>query len=181
MSAGKEFLITSIRRVKYYKDLCEKAFAQLDDADFHFQSSSESNSIAVMIQHIVGNMLSRFTNFLTEDGEKEWRNRDDEFEVHNYSKQQLIELWDKGWKCYLDAIESLNENDLTKTITIRQEPMSVIDALIRQLAHYPYHIGQIIYVARLIKNENWKNLSIPKGASQAYNQSSGIKDPAKKF
>jgi hypothetical protein len=134
-----------------------------------------------MIQHIVGNMLSRFTNFLTEDGEKEWRNRDDEFEVHNYNKLQLIDLWDKGWKCYLDAIESLKEDDLTKTVTIRQEPMSVIDALIRQLAHYPYHIGQIIYVARLIKNENWKNLSIPKGASQAYNQSSGIKDPAKKF
>jgi Protein of unknown function (DUF1572) len=181
MSAGKEFLITSIKRIKYYKDLCEKAFDQLDEKDFHIQPSPESNSIAVMIQHIAGNMLSRFTDFLTADGEKEWRNRDEEFEVHDYSKKQLIDLWDKGWKCYLDTIESLNENDLTSTITIRQEPMSVVDALIRQLAHYPYHIGQIIYVARLIKNENWKNLSIPKGGSQAYNQSPDIKDPAKKF
>lgn len=181
MSAGREFLITSTKRIKYYKDLCEKAFAQLDDKDFHFQPSSESNSIAVMIQHIAGNMLSRFTDFLTEDGEKEWRNRDDEFEVHDYTKQQLTDLWNKGWNCYLSAIESLIDDDLMKPVTIRHEQLSVIDALIRQLAHYPYHIGQIIYVARLIKNENWKNLSIPKGASQAYNQSSGIKDPAKKF
>ena len=181
MNAGKEFLTTSIRRMKYYKELGEKTFAQLEDKDFHFQPSSESNSIAIMIQHIVGNMLSRFTNFLTEDGEKEWRNRDDEFEVHEYSKQQLIELWNKGWECFFDAVQSLNENDLVKTITIRGEELSAIDAIIRQLAHYPYHIGQIVYVGRLIKNESWKNLSIPKGASQAYNQSPGIKDPAKKY
>lgn len=181
MNTNKEFLSASIKRMKYYKELGEKTFAQLEDKDFHFQPSSESNSIAVMIQHIVGNMLSRFTNFLTEDGEKEWRNRDDEFEVHKYSKQQLIELWNKGWKCFFDAVQSLNENDLVKTITIRGEELSVIDAIIRQLAHYPYHIGQIVYVGRLIRNESWKNLSIPKGASQAYNQSPGIKDPAKKY
>lgn len=181
MSIEKEFLDASVRRMKYYKELGEKTFEQLNDADFHFNPSSESNSIAVMIQHIVGNMLSRFINFLTEDGEKDWRNRDDEFEVHNYSKQQLIELWNKGWKCFFDAVESLNENELAKTITIRKEELTVTDAIIRQLAHYPYHIGQIVYVARLIKNENWKNLSIPKGHSQAYNQTSDIKDPAKKF
>lgn len=181
MNSGKEFLSASFKRMKYYKELGEKTFEQLDDNDFHFQPSSESNSIAVMIQHIVGNMLSRFTNFLIEDGEKEWRNRDDEFEVHDYSKQQLIELWNKGWKCFLDAMESLKENDLMKTITIRGEELSAIDAIIRQMAHYPYHIGQIIYVGRLIKNEKWKNLSIPKGASQAFNQSPGIKDPAKKY
>ena len=178
---ANEFINASIRRMKYYKELGEKTFEQLNDADFHFQPSSESNSIAVMIQHIVGNMLSRFTNFLTEDGEKDWRNRDDEFEVHNYSKQQLIDLWNKGWKCFLDVLESLKEDDLIKTITIRKEQLSVTDAIIRQLAHYPYHIGQIVYVGRLIKNENWKNLSIPKGNSQAFNQSSEIKDPAKKY
>ena len=181
MSTGKEFLNASIRRMKYYKELGEKTFEQLNDADLHIQPSSESNSIAVMIQHMVGNMLSRFTNFLTEDGEKEWRNRDDEFEVHKYTKQQLIDLWNKGWKCFLDVLESLNEDDLMRTITIRKEQLSVTDAIIRQLAHYPYHIGQIVYVGRLIKNENWKNLSIPKGNSQAYNQSSEIKDPAKKY
>jgi hypothetical protein len=178
---ANEFINASIRRMKYYKELGEKTFEQLNDADFHFQPSSESNSIAVMIQHIVGNMLSRFTNFLTEDGEKDWRNRDDEFEVHNYSKQQLIDLWNKGWKCFLDVLESLKEDDLMKTITIRKEQLSVTDAIMRQLAHYPYHIGQIVYVGRLIKNETWKNLSIPKGNSQAFNQSSEIKDPAKKY
>ena len=130
---------------------------------------------------MVGNMLSRFTNFLTEDGEKVWRNRDDEFEVHDYNKEQLIDLWNKGWRSFLDVLESLKEDDLMKTITIRKEQLSVTDAIIRQLAHYPYHIGQIIYVGRIIKNENWKNLSIPKGKSQAYNQSSDIKDPAKKY
>jgi len=178
---ANEFINASAKRMRYYKELGEKTFEQLNDTDFHFQPSSESNSIAVMIQHIVGNMLSRFTNFLTEDGEKDWRNRDDEFEVHNYSKQQLIDLWNKGWKCFLDVLESLKEDDLMKTITIRKEQLSVTDAIIRQLAHYPYHIGQIVYVGRLIKNENWKNLSIPKGNSQAFNQSSEIKDPAKKY
>ncbi|TMI61346.1 MAG: DUF1572 domain-containing protein [Bacteroidetes bacterium] len=178
---ANEFINASAKRMRYYKELGEKTFEQLNDADFHFQPSSESNSIAVMIQHMVGNMLSRFTNFLTEDGEKNWRNRDDEFEVHNYSKQQLIDLWNKGWKCFLDVLESLKEEDLMKTITIRKEQLNVTDAIIRQLAHYPYHIGQIVYVGRLIKNESWKNLSIPKGNSQAYNQSSDIKDPAKKY
>jgi hypothetical protein len=126
-------------------------------------------------------MLSRFTNFLTEDGEKPWRQRDDEFEVHSYTKQQLVELWNKGWDYFFAAVQSLNDNDLVKQVSIREEKLSVIDAIIRQLAHYPYHIGQIVYVGRVIKNENWRNLSIPKGTSQAYNQSTGLKDPAKKF
>src|SRR5882724_8654043 len=101
MSLGKEYLDTAIRRLKYYKHLAEEAFNQLEEKDFHFIPSSESNSIAVIIQHMSGNMLSRWTNFLTEDGEKEWRHRDNEFEIHSYSKQQLIELWEKGWKCFL--------------------------------------------------------------------------------
>ena len=181
MSLGKEYLSTVIKRLKYYKELGEKTFEQLEEKDLHYLPTSESNSIDVIVQHLAGNMLSRFTNFLTEDGEKDWRNRDDEFEVHNYSKQQLIDLWNKGWKCFLNVLESLKEDDLMKTITIRKEQLSVTDAIIRQLAHYPYHIGQIVYVGRLIKNENWKNLSIPKGNSQAFNQSSEIKDPAKKY
>jgi hypothetical protein len=180
-SIGQEFLTTAIRRVKYYKDLADKTFDQLSDADFHVQPTTESNSIAVIIQHMAGNMLSRWTNFLTEDGEKEWRQRDDEFEVHDYSKQQLLDLWEKGWNCFLNAIEPLNDDDLLKTIYIRQEGLTVIDAINRQLAHYPYHIGQIVYIGRMLKNENWKNLSIPKGTSSQYNQSKDIKDPAKKF
>lgn len=181
MSTAKEFLITAIRRLKYYKELGDKTFEQLNEWDFHYRPNDESNSIAVIIQHMAGNMLSRWTNFLTEDGEKEWRQRDDEFAVHEYNKQQLLELWEKGWHCFLSTLESLKKKDLKKTVHIRKEPLSVIDAINRQLAHYPYHIGQIIYIAKIIKNTAWKNLSIPKGESQAYNSSTELKDPAKKF
>ncbi|HEY6062231.1 MAG TPA: DUF1572 family protein [Chitinophagaceae bacterium] len=178
---GKEYLATVIRRVKYYKDLGEKAFEQLDEKDLHFRPNEESNSIAIIVQHIAGNMLSRFTNFLTEDGEKEWRQRDNEFEIHQYSRQQVIDLWEKGWKCFLDALGSLTEDDLLKTIYIRKEPLSVIDAVNRQLAHYPHHIGQILYIGKTIMGEKWKSLSIPKNQSQAYNQGDHVKDPAKKY
>lgn len=181
MSTAKEFLTTAIRRLKYYKELGDKTFEQLNEWDFHYRPNDESNSIAVIIQHMAGNMLSRWTNFLTEDGEKEWRQRDDEFAVHEYNKQQLLELWEKGWDCFLTALDSLKKKDLKKTVHIRKEPLSVIDAINRQLAHYPYHIGQIIYIAKIIKNTGWKNLSIPKGESQAYNSSTELKDPAKKF
>lgn len=180
-STGKEFLKTAVRRLKYYKDLGEKTFEQLSDADFHYQPNEESNSIAVIIQHMAGNMLSRWTNFLTEDGEKEWRQRDDEFEKHTYSKQQLLEQWEKGWDCFFNAVESLTKKDLKKTIYIRKEPLTVVDAINRQLAHYPYHVGQIVYIGRMIKNRDWKNLSIVKGQSQSYNTSDAIKDPAKKM
>jgi hypothetical protein len=181
MNIEKEYLETVIRRVKYYKDLGDKTFEQLTDKDFHYQFNEESNSIAVILQHIAGNMLSRWTNVLTEDGEKEWRRRNDEFAIHNYNKEQLLEIWEKGWKCFLDALESLKKEDLLKTIYIRQEGLTVMDAINRQLAHYPYHIGQVVYIGRMIKDHAWKNLSIPKGHSQQYNQSESFKDPAKKF
>jgi len=181
MNLGEEYLSTVIRRLKYYKELGEKTFEQLEEKDFHWQPSSESNSIAVIIQHVSGNMLSRWTNFLTEDGEKDWRQRDNEFEIHDYTRQQLVEIWNKGWECLFDTLNSLKGDDLLKTIYIRKEPISAIDAINRQLAHYPYHIGQIVYIGRMIKNETWKNLSIPKGTSQQYNVSKQLKDPAKKF
>jgi len=180
-SLGKEFLQTATKRLKYYKDLGDKTFEQLGDWDFHYQPNEESNSIAIIIQHMAGNMLSRWTDFLTEDGEKEWRQRDDEFTIHEYKKQELMELWEKGWTCFFTALESLKKKDLKKTIHIRQEPLSVIDAINRQLAHYPYHVGQIIHIAKTIKGKNWKNLSIPKGESHLYNSSTETKDPAKKF
>jgi hypothetical protein len=164
------FLNSYIKRITYYKTLGEQTFAQLDELDFHFQPNEESNSIAVIIQHIAGNMLSRFTNFLNEDGEKEWRQRDGEFEEKHQSKEQLLKLWQKGWDCYLGAVQSLTEEDLEKTITIRTEPLTVVDALNRQLAHYPYHVGQIVYLGRMIKNKAWKNLSIPKGSSKQFNE-----------
>ncbi len=181
MTTGKEYLTTVISRLKYYRELAEKTFDQLEERDFHFQPSSESNSIAVMVQHMAGNMLSRFTGFLTEDGEKEWRERDAEFEDQEYAKEKIIETWDRGWKCVLDVLDSLKEEDLTKTVYIRKEPLSAMDAINRQLAHYSYHIGQIVYLGRLIRNENWKSLSIPKGKSAAFNKTKGPKDPAKKY
>lgn len=181
MSLGKEYLSAVIKRLKYYKELGEKTFEQLEERDFHFLPTSESNSIAVIVQHLTGNMLSRFTNFLTEDGEKEWRQRDDEFEIHELSGRQVIDLWNKGWQCCLDALESLTENDLLTIIYIRKEPLTVVDAINRQLAHYPYHIGQIIYIGRMIKNKDWKNLSIPKGQSLQYSSGDQLKDPAKKY
>ena len=181
MSLGKEYLTTVIKRLKYYKELGEKTFEQLEEKDLHYFPTSESNSIAIIVQHLTGNMLSRFTNFLTEDGEKEWRQRDDEFEVHDYSKQQVIDLWNKGWECCFHALESITEDDLLTIIYIRKEPLTVIDAINRQLAHYPYHIGQILYIGRMIRNKDWTSLSIPKGQSQQYITGNQVKDPARKY
>lgn len=181
MSTGKDFLQSAIRRMKYYKDLGDRSFEQLQEVDFYYQPNAASNSIAIIIQHLYGNMKSRWTDFLTTDGEKEWRERDGEFEVRSLSREELMEMWEKGWACFIDALDSLRKKDLKKTVYIRQEPLTVTDAIIRQLAHYPYHVGQIVYISRIIKNESWKNLSIPKGASVAYNSGEGARDPAKKF
>lgn len=181
MSVGKDYLDTAIRRMRYYKDLGDKTLEQLNDWDLHYQPNDESNSIAIIIQHLAGNMLSRWTNFLEEDGEKEWRDRDAEFGAGKQTRAELLGLWNKGWDCFLNAIGSLQKKDLKKKISIRKEELTVVDAINRQLAHYPYHIGQIIYIAKIIRNKGWKNLSIPRGQSQAYNSSTGLKDPAKKY
>lgn len=170
MTIGQTFLDSVLKRLTGYKQLGDKTFAQLlNDADFHYMPDTASNSIAVIIKHMSGNMLSRWTDFLTSDGEKEWRNRDTEFEEGNLSKAELLALWEKGWQCCLDAIGSLTEEDLLKTITIRSEKLIAIDAINRQLAHYPYHVGQIVYLGRMLKNEDWQNLSVPKGNSQQFN------------
>jgi uncharacterized damage-inducible protein DinB len=166
---GNVFLQTVIARFAYYKGLGDAAFAQLEERDFYFQPDEVSNSIAVIIQHMEGNMRSRWTNFLTEDGEKEGRNRDAEFEAREHTKARLLEMWNEGWDCLFQALRSLGEDDLLKTVYIRTEPHLVIDAINRQLAHYPYHVGQIVYLGREIKKATWKSLSIPKGASAAYN------------
>ena len=165
------FLQSAITRFKEGKILGDKTFDQLNDEEMHFQPNEESNSIAVIIQHMQGNMLSRWTNFLSEDGEKEWRKRDDEFEIHQLSKQQLIDKWNEGWKIFLDTLGSLTAADLSKTITIRSQPLNVVDAINRQLAHYSYHVGQIVYIGRWIRKSEWKSLSIPKNKSQEFNQS----------
>jgi hypothetical protein len=179
MSWGREYIHATIKRLTYYKEIGEKTFEQLEEKDFHFQPDAESNSISVIVQHLAGNMLSRFTGFLTEDGEKEWRQRDQEFENHPYNKQQIMSLWENGWNCCLSAISALQEDDLLKTIFIRNEPLSVTDALQRQLAHYPYHIGQIVYLGKMIRGKNWKTLSIPRGQSQQFNETMKSNNPEK--
>ena len=164
------FLPNSIKRFNEYKSLAEKAMDQLDEKGLHYIPSAESNSIAIIIQHMHGNMMSRWTNFLTEDGEKESRKRDEEFEIHPLSRQELLNRWNEGWTVLMDTLTSLKDEDLEKTITIRSQPLSVTDAILRQLAHYSYHVGQIVFLARWIKGSGWQSLSIPKGGSGAYNQ-----------
>jgi hypothetical protein len=170
MPFEKVFLQDSIKRFKSYKELGDKTFEQLEETDFFLKPVSESNSIAIIIQHLYGNMLSRWTNFLTEDGEKDWRNRDAEFEPMQCSKEDLLSFWNEGWNCLLHTLASLKEEDLHKTVYIRTEPLNVMDAILRQLAHYPYHVGQIVFIGKLLKDKDWKSLSIPKGASSQYNQ-----------
>ncbi|OYU53892.1 MAG: hypothetical protein CFE25_17550 [Chitinophagaceae bacterium BSSC1] len=163
------FLKDCIKRFQYYKELGDKTLDQVNQEELHWMPSSESNSIALIIQHLHGNMKSRWTNFLTEDGEKPWRNRDQEFEPQTCTKAQAFDFWNQGWNCLLDTLAGLKTEDLQKTIYIRTEPLLVYDAILRQLAHYPYHVGQIVYIGRIIRNEQWKSLSIPKGHSQAFN------------
>jgi hypothetical protein len=163
-------LLFSIRKLfTYYKSLGEKAIEQVDDSQINWKPNDASNSISLIVHHITGNMLSRFTDFLTSDGEKEWRNREAEFEVGYNSKTELLNAWEKGWNTVFGAIDSLKEGDLTKIVYIRNEGQTVIDALQRQLAHYPHHIGQIIYIAKILTGDDFKSLSIPKGRSKEYN------------
>ncbi len=169
MTLEKIYLESAIKRLQYYKGLSDKTFEQLSEDNFHFTPAEETNNIAIIIQHVSGNMFSRWTNFLIEDGEKEWRKRDDEFIDQNFTKIELVTLWDEGWNCFLNALNNLKTDDLSKIIYIRNEPLSVVDAINRQLAHYPYHVGQIIYLGKMIKNKDWQNLSVPKGRSAEFN------------
>jgi hypothetical protein len=164
------FLDSVIKRFSYYKDLGDKTLAQLSAEQLHWQAAGEPNSIYLIIKHLSGNMLSRWTNFLTSDGEKPWRNRDTEFEEDAASQEEVLEVWEKGWKCMMDTLKSLQPDDLEKTVNIRNEPHIVLDAINRQLSHVPYHIGQIVYIGKMITKENWQSLSIPKGQSQDFNK-----------
>ncbi|WP_034970579.1 DUF1572 domain-containing protein [Chryseobacterium sp. FH1] len=158
-----------IKRFQYYKELGDKSLAQLSGEQIFWQYNEESNSIAIIIKHIAGNMLSRWTNFLTEDGEKPWRNRDSEFENTFKTKEEVLEYWEKGWLCLFEALNQITDENLNATIYIRGEAHSVVDAVFRQLAHYPYHIGQIVYIAKMMKNEDWQTLSIARNKSADFN------------
>ncbi|MFC7346327.1 DUF1572 family protein [Chryseobacterium zhengzhouense] len=170
-----------IKRFEYYKTLGDKSFEQLSDEQMFWQFNEESNSVATIVKHIAGNMLSRWTNFLTEDGEKSWRNRDEEFVNTFKTKDEVLAYWEKGWECLFDALKQINNENLYAIIYIRNEPHSVIDAVFRQLAHYPYHVGQIVFIAKMLKNESWKTLSIARNKSDDFNSDMKNKFPEKDF
>ena len=163
------YLESTIKQFEYYKMLGDKTFAQLNEEQLFWQFNEESNSIAMIVKHLCGNMLSRFTDFLTSDGEKEWRNRDAEFENDIVDKTDLLAKWDEGWQCLFNTINTLTEQDLSKEIYIRNHGHTVTEAINRQLAHYPYHVGQIVFLGKMLCNQNWQSLSIPKGNSKNFN------------
>ena len=157
------------KQFDYYKVLGEKTISQLNEEELFWQYNEESNSIAITVNHLWGNMKSRWTNFLQADGEKEWRNRDLEFEPVIQSKTELISKWNDGWSCLYEALDSVNETNFDSEIFIRNQSHSIVEAVNRQMMHYAYHIGQIVYVGRMIKGKDWKSLSIPKGKSKDFN------------
>jgi len=164
-----DYLESVKKQFMYYKMLGEKTFSQLADDKLFWQYNEESNSIAIIVKHLWGNMLSRWTNFLTTDGEKEWRNRDAEFENDITSRQELLDKWTEGWNCLFEAIDSLTTEDLEKIIYIRNQGHTVTEAINRQLAHYPYHIGQIVFIGKMACESGWTSLSIPRGNSKTFN------------
>jgi uncharacterized damage-inducible protein DinB len=164
-------LVASIdAEYRRYKALGEAAIAQLADEALCAPGPNTTNSIAILVWHVAGNLESRFTDFRTSDGEKAWRHRDDEFIARTESRVELFEKWDRGWNAVLAAIGSLTDGDLSGTVTIRQQPLPIDQALLRSLAHTVYHVGQIVYLAKALAGTEWRWLSIPPGGSEAYNQ-----------
>ncbi len=172
--ATLDFLSSARKEFAYYRSLGEKTFAQLPDADLFREPAPGNNSIAVIVKHMHGNMLSRWTDFLTTDGEKPWRQRDAEFENDAITREELLARWNEGWTCLFNAIDPLSSADLERTVLIRTEPHSVEQAIVRQLAHLPYHVGQIVLLGKLFLGEDFKSLSIPKGGSASFNKAKGM-------
>ena len=168
MDIGKEYLRIVIERFHSIKTLGDKTLNQLPEEEIHWRFNSESNSVATIVKHLSGNMISRWSDFLHSDGEKDYRNRDGEFIDDIPSKEDLISVWENGWAVLFKTLKGLNEHDLLKTVYIRGEAHLVLDALERQMAHYASHVGQMVYIGKLVKGENWKSLSIPKGKSEEY-------------
>jgi len=162
------YLKDSISLFHYYKKLGENAIAQCPDEGLFASLDEENNSMAIVVKHMTGNMRSRWTDFLTSDGEKANRNRDSEFEAPPKTRAEILDLWDAGWKCVFSALEPLGEAEMTKTVTIRGEEHSVMQAINRQIAHYAYHVGQIVLLAKHFAGANWKALTIPKNKSEEF-------------
>lgn len=165
-----DYLSSARKQFEYYKMLGEKTFEQLTEEQLTWQFNPESNSVAIIVKHLWGNMLSRWTDFLVSDGEKTWRDRDAEFQADIHSREELLIKWQEGWDCVFQALDSLTHDDLGKMVYIRNMGHTVVEAINRQLAHYAYHVGQIVYIGKMVKDEAWQSLSIPKGSSRAYNR-----------
>lgn len=170
------YLPSVLKQFKYYKNLGDNTIAQLSFEELQKEFAQDSNSISIIVKHIVGNMLSRWTNFLTEDGEKQWRQRDNEFIDTYTSKEDLTNNWNLGWECLFGALNNLHYKDLEQIIYIRNQGHTVTEALNRQLMHYAYHVGQMVTLGKINKGENWVSLSIPKGKSKDYNSKKFSKD-----
>ncbi|NHJ32468.1 MAG: DUF1572 domain-containing protein [Asgard group archaeon] len=171
MEFGKHYLRTCLKNFNDLKELGEKAFSQTNDVDFFWTPDEESNSIAIIVKHLSGNMLSRWTDFLTTDGEKNFRKRDREFELsNNEDKDSFLNKWEDGWRCLIDALNLITEDDLLKDVTIRSQKHTVVQAINRQLTHYGFHIGQIVYLAKLRSGKEWKTLSVERGKSEEFNE-----------
>lgn len=164
------YLADSLYVFRYYKNLAGKAMAQVSDEQLLTALDGEMNSIALIVKHMAGNMRSRWTDFLTSDGEKPNRQRDTEFMDPPATREAVLALWDEGWQCVFGALEPLTEADLQRTVTIRGEPHSVMQAINRQIAHYSYHCGQIVFLAKHLKHDAWESLSIPRLKSSEFNQ-----------
>lgn len=163
--------LDSVRKLfRYYQSLGEKSIAQLNETQIHWQPDEHTNSIAIIVKHIVGNQLSRWTDFLTADGEKTWRNREGEFENTIKDKADLLAQWNKGWQCLFEAIDPLTEADMNTLVYIRNEGHTITEAINRQLGHYAYHVGQIVFLAKMMQADQWHSLSIPKGDSAKFNE-----------
>jgi hypothetical protein len=159
------------RQLRGHKRLAEGALAQVKDEEFFVALDPEANSIALVIKHLAGNMRSRFTDFLTTDGEKPDRHRDQEFEMTSgTTRAEVMRWWEQGWARVFAALEGLKPEDVLRTVTIRGEPHTVLQALNRQVAHYAYHIGQIVFLAKHFRSAEWKSLSIPRGKSEEFNR-----------
>jgi hypothetical protein len=166
---AEEYLKSVTSQFEYYKKIAERTFEQLSEEQLHRQYDEESNSIATIIKHMGGNMLSRWTDFLTTDGEKDWRDRESEFNNCHMDRVKLLGKWDEGWSCLFTALSSLNKDDFDSIINIRNQRQSAMDAICRQLAHYSYHIGQIVFIGKMVLGEQWNSLSIPRGRSNEFN------------
>jgi len=171
---AQHYLENVTSEFRYLKKQGDRAMAQLDDEEFFVTLDPESNSVAIIVKHLAGNMRSRWMDFLTSDGEKPDRHRDQEFIVGaNTKRADVIEWWERGWKYVFGAIEPLRPEDVTRTVTIRREPHTVLQAINRQLGHYATHVGQIVFLAKHLKSTEWKTLSVPRGQSEQFNQKMG--------